>query len=83
MEGLFNARIGDVIKARVAAGYIVARMIEVVPPDKIALAENRDLVANAVKSSIAKDLVAEFTDSLTNGFDVTLNREIIDQLVPQ
>ena len=83
MEGLFNARVGDVIKARVAAGYIVARMIEVVPPDKIALAENRGLVANAVKSSIANDLVAEFTDSLTNGFDVTLNREIIDQLVPQ
>jgi len=83
MEGLFNARVGDVIKARVAAGHIVARMIEVVPPDKIALAENRGLIANAVKSSIANDLVAEFTDSLTNGFDVTLNREIIDQLVPQ
>ncbi|MFL2770404.1 MAG: SurA N-terminal domain-containing protein [Rhodospirillaceae bacterium] len=83
MEKLFNSAIGDSIEARVTSGHIVARLIEVVPPDNITLAENRDIVTDAVKSSIASDLITSFTNSLTSGYNVTLNSEIIEQIIPQ
>ena len=83
MEKLFNSAIGDSVEARVTSGHIVARLIEIVPPDNITLAENRDVVTDAVKSSIASDLMTSFTRSLTSGYNVTLNSEIIDQIVPQ
>lgn len=83
MEELFNARIGDVVSARVATGHVIARLVEIVEPDEISLADNKRIVEDSVRNSIANGLVTEFTNSLTTGFDVTLNREVLDQIVPQ
>ncbi len=83
MEQLFGANLNEPFQARVAEGYVVARLVEIVPPDELALAENKKQVEDAVRNSIASDLVADFTAAVTEEFDVTLNREIIDQLVPQ
>ena len=83
MELLFKESLGDVMQARVAAGHVVARLVEVIPPNETDLAQIREQVAEAVRSSFANDLVAEFTDSITRDFDVVLNRETINQLAPE
>jgi peptidyl-prolyl cis-trans isomerase D len=83
MELLFKESLGDVMQARVAAGHVVARLVEVIPPNETDLAQIREQVAEAVRSSLANDLVAEFTDSITRDFDVVLNRETINQLAPE
>ncbi len=83
MDKLFRANMGDVIEARVAEGHIVARLIEIVPPSEVDLAEQKDQVEEAVRTSIANDLVAEFTSAVTEGYAVTLNRETLDEITPR
>ena len=83
MDKLFKANVDDVIDARVREGHIVARLIEIVPPNETDLMENKKQVADAVRNSIANDLVAVFSESVTREFDVTLNHESIDELTPQ
>ncbi len=83
MERLFQANTGDVVQARVAGGQIVAKLSEIISPDAAELEQIRDQVENAVSSSLANDLIAGFTKSVTREFKVVLNREAIDELVPQ
>ena len=83
LDRMFRTRVGDVIEARVAEGHVVARLVEIVPPDETSLADARKQVEDAVRQSIANELAAEFTNAVTEAFDVTLNREIIDQITPQ
>jgi peptidyl-prolyl cis-trans isomerase D len=83
LDRMFRTRVGDVIEARVAEGHVVARLVEIVPPDETSLTDARKQVEDAVRQSIANELAAEFTNAVTEAFDVTLNREIIDQITPQ
>ena len=83
MESLFEANTGDVVQARVAGGHIVAKLTEILPPDAAELEQIREQVATAVSSSLTNDLIAGFTQSITREFNVVLNREAIDQLIPQ
>ena len=83
MERLFEADTGDVVQARVAGGHIVAKLNEILPPDAAELEQIREQVAGAVSSSLSNDLVAGFTQSVTREFNVVLNREAIDELIPQ
>lgn len=83
MDLMFQANIGDVVEARVAAGYVIARLKEILPPDETDLAEVRQQVVTAVKNALADDLIAGFTESITREFDVVLNREAVNQLTPE
>ena len=83
MEKLFQANTGDVVQARVAGGHIVAKLSEILPPDAAELQQIREQVADAVSSSLTNDLIAGFTQSVTREFNVVLNREAIDELIPQ
>lgn len=83
MDQLFQADIGDVVQARVGAGHVVARLKEILPPEGADLAQVREQVVSAVTQALADDLVAGFTDAMTREFDVVINREAIDQLIPQ
>lgn len=83
MDLLFQANIGDVIEARVGNGHVIAKLMEVLPPEGAELAQVREQVDQAVGSALANDLVAGFTRTVTEEFSVVLNREAIDQLIPQ
>lgn len=83
MDLLFQANIGDVVEARVGNGHVVAKLMEILPPDGAELDQVREQVSSAVGSALANDLVAGFTKTVTEEFDVVLNREAINQLIPQ
>ena len=83
MDRLFKVNVNGVIEARVGEGHIIARLIEIVPPSEVDLADSKKQVEDAVRSSIANDLVAVFSESITREFDVTLNHESIGELTPQ
>lgn len=83
MDALFQANTGDVVEARVANGHVVARLEEVILPDETELAQIREQVENTVANSLVNDLVVGYTTSIIGEYDVVLNRESIDQLIPQ
>ncbi len=83
MDRLFKANVNDVVEARVGEGHIVARLIEIVLPSDNDLADSKKQIEDAVRASIANDLVNVFSGSVTREFDVTLNRESIGELTPQ
>lgn len=83
MDLLFQANIGDVVEARVGNGHVIAKLMEILPPDGAELDQVREQVSSAVGSALANDLVAGFTKTVTEEFNVVLNREAIDQLIPQ
>lgn len=83
MESLFQANAGDVIDARVANGHVIARLKEIVPPDEVELAQIREQVESTVTNALVNDIVAGYTDSIIGEYDVVLNRESINQLIPE
>lgn len=83
MDLLFQADINDVVQARVGAGHIVAKLVDVIPPDGEDLDQIREQVAEAVRSSLTNDLVSGFTQSVTGDYNIVLNSEAIDNLTPQ
>lgn len=83
MEKLFQANTGDVIDARVANGHVVARLKEIVPPDEVELVQIREQVESTVRNALVNDLVAGYTDSIIGEYDVVLNRESINELIPE
>ena len=83
MEILFQMKIGDAVEARVGNGHVIAKLKEILPPNGPELAQVRDQVTGAVGSALANDLVTAFTRTVSEEFNVVLNREAIDQLIPQ
>lgn len=83
MEALFQASPGDVVEARVANGHVVARLEEIIPPDETELAQIREQVEATVTNSLVSDMIAGYTDSIIGEYDVVLNRESINQLIPE
>jgi peptidyl-prolyl cis-trans isomerase D len=83
MDLLFQANTGDVVEARVGNGHVIAKLVEIIAPDGTELDQVRQQVTGAVGSALANDLVAGFTKTVTDEFSVVLNREAIDQLIPQ
>ena len=83
MEILFQMNIGDTIEARVGNGHVIAKLKEILPPNGPELAQVRDQVTEAVGSALANDFVAAFTKTVSEEFNVVVNREAIDQLIPQ
>lgn len=83
MEALFQAQTGDVVDARVANGHVVARLKEIVPPDEVELVQIREQVEDTVTNALVSDLVAGYTDSIIGEYDVVLNREAINELIPE
>lgn len=83
METLFQADVGEVVNARVAGGHVVARLDEIVPPNETELAQIRDQVEASASNALVNDLIAGYTQSITGEYDIVLNRESIDELVPQ
>ena len=83
MEILFQMNIGDTVEARVGNGHVIAKLKEILPPNGPELAQVRDQVTEAVGSALANDFVAAFTKTVSEEFNVVVNREAIDQLIPQ
>ncbi len=80
---LFSAAIGETVHARVSKGYVVARLTEIVPPDSATAIQIRDQISNSVSQSVNNDLLSAFVKSVTQNYNVVVNQESIDQIVPQ
>lgn len=83
MDALFQAASGEVVSARVANGHVVARLDEVLPPNETELAQIREQVEGNVSNALVNDLISGYTTSITEEYQVVLNRESIDQMIPE
>lgn len=81
LDQLFKAKVGDVIVAPVAGGYIVARLREIVPPKPEGdLARTFADVSQSTRNALAQDLMQQFSAALAERYPVTLNAKAIAEI---
>lgn len=82
LERLFMANVGDVVTAPVLNGHVIARLKEIVP----ARAEGESAAApmqisGSVRMAMQQDLLAQFTRAAEDRYPVTVNQQVIDDLL--
>ncbi|MEQ9326470.1 MAG: SurA N-terminal domain-containing protein [Rhodospirillales bacterium] len=75
---IFELEPGNTATAPSENGLVVARLVEVLPAD--ADVAKRQALADQVSSQIQADVIEELTRDLQKRYDVTINREMINQL---
>jgi peptidyl-prolyl cis-trans isomerase D len=81
LEKLFQAKPGDQFQAGVLGGYVVARLIEVVPAKPEGeMAKVADDVTQSTRQAVSQDLLEQFSRALNDRFPVTLNTKAINEV---
>ena len=80
LPGLFAAKPGEVTMAQTAAGYAVAKLVEIVPADVTADAAGLSRVKAEVEQRMQDDLEAQFAAALRARANVTINPSMMDQV---
>jgi len=81
---LFDAEeSGDLVRAEIDRGVVVARLTEVAVP---APAENPEALAgtcDGLRQALSRDLLLQFVDSLRSTYEVRINQAQVDRIVNQ
>lgn len=79
---IFGARVGEPVMAPTRAGFAVAQVAEVVPPDAAAEAEAMTNVRRNVQVQTAEDLEAQYAAALRARANPRISPSLMQQVVP-
>ncbi len=80
---LFAAQPNAVASGETADGYVVAKLVQVVPVDPAANAAQVEAIRTQAAETLAGDLAGEYLAALRARYGVTVNRAAIDQMYRQ
>ena len=77
---LFEVDQGEVVRVPGPDGQVVAQLVEIRPADPGADRQAVEALRGQLDQAIAEDLLAQFSNGLRSRFDLTVNRQLVDQL---
>ena len=77
---LFEARPNGVVTAPAPDGYVIAKLVEILPADPGADAEGLAALRDQLGLGIQQDFMAQFIGALRERYDITVNQQLVDQL---
>ncbi len=76
---MFQMKSGEVATAREAAGYAVAKLVDIDRPSPAADREGLEAVRQALTQSFEGELLAEFAAALSQTYGVSINNRLIEE----
>ncbi|MCR0980503.1 peptidylprolyl isomerase [Roseomonas populi] len=80
LPGLFTLKPGEVTMATTAAGFAVAKLVEIIPADTAAAPDAQARAKTEVEQAMQDDLEAQFAAALRARAKVTINEGLMDQV---
>ena len=77
---LFEAKPNGVVTAPAPDGYVVARLVEVLPADPVNDAQGLAALRDQLGAGLQQDFMAQFIAALRDRYDITVNQQLVDQL---
>ncbi len=77
---LFDAKLNGVVTAPAADGYVVAKLIEILPADPAGDSEGLEALQEQLAAGLQQDFMAQFIAALRERYDITVNEQLVDQL---
>ena len=77
---LFDAKPNGVVTAPAPDGYVVAKLVEILPADPASDAEGVAALRNQLGAGLQQDFMAQFIGALRERYDITVNQQLVDQL---
>ena len=69
-----------VVTAPAPDGYIVAKLIEILPADPAGDNEGLEALRDQLAAGLQQDFMAQFIAALRERYDITVNQQLVDQL---
>lgn len=77
---LFDAKLNGVVTAPAPDGFVVAKLIEVLPANPAGDAEGLAALREQLVGGLQQDFMAQFIAALRERYDITVNEQLVDQL---
>ena len=77
---LFEAKPNGVVTAPAPDGYVVARLVEILPADPVNDAQGLAALRDQLGAGLQQDFMAQFIAALRDRYDITVNQQLVDQL---
>ena len=77
---LFGAKPNGVVTAPAPEGYVVAKLVEILPADPTGDAEGLAALRDQLGAGLQQDFMAQFIAALRERYDITVNQQLVDQL---
>ena len=77
---LFEAKPNGVVTAPAPDGYVVAKLVEILPADPASDAEGLAALRDQLGAGLQQDFMAQFIGALRERYDITVNQQLVDQL---
>ncbi|MDJ0942098.1 MAG: peptidyl-prolyl cis-trans isomerase [Kiloniellales bacterium] len=77
---LFEAKPNGVVTAASSDGYVVAKLVEILPADPAGDPEGLAALRDQLGAGLQQDFMAQFIAALRERYDITVNQQLVDQL---
>ena len=77
---LFEVNLNGVVTAPAPDGFVVAKLVEILPADPTGDAEGLAALRDQLGAGLQQDFMAQFIAALRERYDITVNEQLVDQL---